>query len=339
MFKKRLSSADKEYRSGALSVFPQGKDTPLSLYIAHNNAETELVHSCTSSSKYIVVRDTSKFPDMGIIKLSLSDGTGDPELIHYFKKIGNQFHFLQRGFAGFRKSNWPSGSKVTGPVCSEQHNALKDAVINIQRKIGLLTSPATDSLHSTLNSLENKWLAPKASFRVWPKSGHTPLNVRFQNVSGGFGVKYFWDFGDGSTSTEENPSHIYNKEGRYTIKLNVISASGSQGVAEKSNYIEVDNSKHKPFFYVDATSGDSIERGKIKNTSPTVFTFVDQTDGDIVERDWFFGDGTSLNEKNPNVHTTQYTFPKPGNYSPKLMIRLNNNVILNATISESLAVM
>jgi len=256
MLKKRLSSADREYQSGSLSVFPQGKDTLLSLYLASNNAETTLFHTCTVSSKYLVVDDATKFPSMGILKLSLPDDTGEPEFIHYFRKIGNQFHLLQRGFVGSRPSNWPSGSKVSSPVMAEHHNVLKDAILNIQRKIGLTISPTGDSLHGMIAKLESKWLSPKSSFRAWPKTGSTPLKVHFQNTSGGFGVKFFWDFGDGSTSTEENPDHLYAKEGNYTVKLNVISANNSQSITEKPNYIAVDNSKQVPFFYATCLTGD-----------------------------------------------------------------------------------
>lgn len=337
MFKKRLSSADPEYRSGALSAFPHAKDNPLTLYIARNNAETQLIHSCTGGSKYIIVKDAKNFPDIGILKINLADESGDPELIHYFRKIGNQFHLLQRGFAATRMANWPAGSKVSCPLVAEHHNVLKDAVMNIQRKIGTMQNASADTLHTVLNNLENKWLAPKASFRAWPKKGPAPLNVRFQNVSGGLGIKFFWDFGDGSSSTDENPNHTYEREGNYTVKLNIVSSTNSQGIAEKSNYITVDDNHHSPFFYVVPNQGFSVETAKSQGMVPTVFTFVDQTDGDIVERDWFFGDGISSNQPDPNIHTADYVFDKPGDYAPSLMIRYKDK-ILNATLSEKLMV-
>lgn len=338
MLKKRLSSADPEYQSGGLSAFPHRKDTPLSLYIARNNAETELVHTCTASTKYLVVRDSSKFPDLGILKLSLPDDSGEPELIHYFRKIGNQFHLLQRGFAGFRTSNWPAGTKVACPVVAEHHNILKDAIIRIQQKVGLRTSPGADTLHGILTALEEKWLSPKASFRAWPKQGPGPLKVRFQNVSGGYGIKFFWDFGDGDTSTEENPTHTYEKEGRYTVKLNVVSAKNTQGIAEKANYIEVSSAHSPPFFYAAPLFGYSVETAKAQGVEPTSFELVDQTDADIMERDWFFGNGDRKAEPNPNVHTIRYTYQKPGEYQPSLMIRAVNGVILNTPLTTKIVV-
>ncbi|RAN85892.1 hypothetical protein B5P41_32440, partial [Bacillus sp. SRB_28] len=39
--------------------------------------------------------------------------------------------------------------------------------------------------------------------------------------TGGKIVSYLWDFGDGTTSTEANPTHVYGKEGTYTARLTV----------------------------------------------------------------------------------------------------------------------
>lgn len=47
-----------------------------------------------------------------------------------------------------------------------------------------------------------------------------PLRIQFQNTSQ-FATEYFWDFGDGTTSTEENPEHTYMQPGNFTVKLKV----------------------------------------------------------------------------------------------------------------------
>ncbi|MBP6866241.1 MAG: PKD domain-containing protein [Candidatus Pacebacteria bacterium] len=59
-----------------------------------------------------------------------------------------------------------------------------------------------------------------------PQSGG--LNLQFTNTSVGTGLSYFWTFGDGGTSTDEDPSHSYAQAGVYLVKLKVFDACGNQ---------------------------------------------------------------------------------------------------------------
>jgi gliding motility-associated-like protein len=60
-----------------------------------------------------------------------------------------------------------------------------------------------------------------ASFTADPTEGPKPLTVNFTNTStpSGPSLNYFWDFGNGSTSTETNPSTVYTTQGTYTVTL------------------------------------------------------------------------------------------------------------------------
>ena len=78
----------------------------------------------------------------------------------------------------------------------------------------------------------------KADFVGAPTSGFVPLTVVFADTSTGDPVSWNWSFGDGSTSSAQNPTHIYNTLGGFTVSLTV-----SNGTAEdtmtKSTYIIV----------------------------------------------------------------------------------------------------
>ena len=63
---------------------------------------------------------------------------------------------------------------------------------------------------------------PGASFTVSSKVVSTNENVKFTNTSTD-ADHYSWDFGDGTKSTDENPTHAYSKEGSYTITLTAYS--------------------------------------------------------------------------------------------------------------------
>lgn len=336
--KKRISSADPYYKPGYLSVFPNGIDSFLTLYKASNNAATKTKHSITPVSKYITVDDHSKFPSSGILRITHPSGNGNAEVVHYGKKTSNQFHDLKRGFAGHGIYSWPAGSFVTYPVMAEHHNALKDAILKLQKKIGIKGTDDPETITSIVKAMEDKWLKPKASFRAFPKAGTSPLKVKFQNTSGGDGLKFLWDFGDGTFSTDKSPLHTYYKEGKYNVKLSMISSLGSQGMVEKAEYITVSDEEQLPFFYTKQTQGYSVETANSIGIDPTEFVLIDQTDGNITERNWFFDDGVELTENNPNIHVAKHIYNKPGTYKPSMLIRFDKEKILLATINEDIVV-
>ncbi|MBK5274726.1 MAG: PKD domain-containing protein, partial [Desulfuromonadales bacterium] len=67
---------------------------------------------------------------------------------------------------------------------------------------------------------------PVVNFTATPTTGSSPVNVTFIDLSQG-GISRLWDFGDGTTSTQQNPSHIYKSSGTFTVSLTVTNVSGS----------------------------------------------------------------------------------------------------------------
>jgi len=63
-------------------------------------------------------------------------------------------------------------------------------------------------------------------------------SVQFNNMTTGV-TSSVWDFGDGNTSTQQNPSHVYNSNRLYTIKLKAVSPCGTDSVI-KTNFLNVD---------------------------------------------------------------------------------------------------
>ncbi|MEP4375107.1 MAG: PKD domain-containing protein, partial [Algoriphagus sp.] len=55
-------------------------------------------------------------------------------------------------------------------------------------------------------------------------------NVDFEDISTGEVIIWEWDFGDGASSSEQNPSHIYQKKGSYTVTLKTTDSIGCQSV-------------------------------------------------------------------------------------------------------------
>ncbi|TFH47094.1 MAG: PKD domain-containing protein, partial [Bacteroidia bacterium] len=96
---------------------------------------------------------------------------------------------------------------------------------------------AGQSVHSgTVTVFQN----PSAIFSAYPT---TVVNneqiVVFYSYSY-YGEKYLWNFGDGQTSTEENPFHKYEKPGSYTVSLKVITREGCADSAVMETPVTVD---------------------------------------------------------------------------------------------------
>ena len=58
-------------------------------------------------------------------------------------------------------------------------------------------------------------------------TGTVPLSVQFNNQSSGEGLTYFWEFGDGGTSNEQSPTHIYHSTGVFPVNLITTNNYGS----------------------------------------------------------------------------------------------------------------
>ena len=140
--------------------------------------------------------------------------------------------------------------------------------------------------------------APVANFSGTPTSGTEPLTVVFTDLSTGSITSWSWTFGDGGTSTSQNPSHQYTSAGTYNVTLTVTGPGGSDGEI-KNGYITV-NACIPPTagFVGSPTSGDY----------PLSVTFTNQSTG-ATSYSWNFGDGGTSTSTNPgHTYTSAGTF-------------------------------
>jgi PKD repeat protein len=141
--------------------------------------------------------------------------------------------------------------------------------------------------------------APAADFYTSTQSGNAPLLVSFFDRSEGtLPLRYLWDFGDGSASSEQNPTHAYAANGNYTVSLTVTNSFGKNTLSQPG-YIAVGD-QPIPQFSVSPPEG----------IAPLAVVFTDLTGGGVTAWKWDFGDGTSATVQNP-----AHTYTKPGIYS------------------------
>lgn len=81
---------------------------------------------------------------------------------------------------------------------------------------------------------------PRAEFDVKPRLITIPGGILYtRNLS--FGAsRYLWDFGDGTTSTDFEPNHMYTEEGFYTITLTAYNQFDCENTAVKENYVKTE---------------------------------------------------------------------------------------------------
>ncbi|MEO7310161.1 MAG: PKD domain-containing protein [Chitinophagaceae bacterium] len=120
----------------------------------------------------------------------------------------------------------------------------------------------------------------KAIFST-PASGCVPYNAVFSNTSLG-GTDFAWDFGDGTTGTAMNPTHLYTVPGTYTIKLVATDTSTCNLLDSTTFSIVVASIPTAGFTY----SPNPAEEN-------TITTFTNNSVGAVRFR-WYYGDGDSL---------------------------------------------
>lgn len=82
---------------------------------------------------------------------------------------------------------------------------------------------------------------PSAEFDTNKTSGYTPLGVRFTDLSTSVSpiTSWLWTFGDGNTSTSQNPTHTYSHPGSFTVTLTVMNAVGKYDTEIKTSLIRI----------------------------------------------------------------------------------------------------
>jgi PKD repeat protein len=147
-------------------------------------------------------------------------------------------------------------------------------------------------------------LKPKAAFSSDKTKCDVPCTIVFSNSSQN-ADKYRWDFGNGASSEEVNPTHTFNNSGNFTIKLTALRNNQEDAITHE---IVVGNTPAPVAGFTPSKSNCMI---------PCSINFINQSQNGTTYR-WDFGDGTSNTETNPSH---QYT--ALGRYQVRL-VAINN---------------
>ena len=149
----------------------------------------------------------------------------------------------------------------------------------------------------------------QAGFYYFPDSSDL-FTYYFNDMSySTYGIdSWYWDFGDGNTSTLQNPVHTYNAQGTYQVCLSITADSGSC-TSTFCEYVLVNNGNGNGctadfYYYPDSSQSYTMQ-------------FIDMSipANDFTSYFWSFGDNNTSTLQNP-VHT----YPGPGLYTVCLTI-------------------
>lgn len=144
--------------------------------------------------------------------------------------------------------------------------------------------------------------------------------VHFYDYSGGNPTQWFWEFGDGFSSIEQNPEHTYNTDGHYTVTLHIQSENCNTAISKNitiGNPYEECNS-YFTYSYLnlnDSTGYDSTFLPDPSSMDLSTIQFHNQSTGSIYEYFWDFGDGNISHDYAP-IHTYEFS----GDYLVSLQV-------------------
>jgi len=164
------------------------------------------------------------------------------------------------------------------------------------------TGPGGSSTASATITVTAPPQAPAISISATPTSGAAPLNVQFTGAnSGGPVTSWSWNFGGGSTSALQNPTHAYTTPGMYSV---ILSATGPGGSNTASATITV--TAPPPAISISATPTTGAAPLNVQFTCAN-------TAGPITSWSWNFGDGSTSALQYPT-----HAYTTPGTYSVTL---------------------
>jgi len=272
------------------------------------SAEPNPVHTYSSAGSYTVTQTVSnadgansKFVTIYVLErpiIPVADYS--TSAISGYAPLSVQFTDISQ-FAASRSWDFNSDgitdSSILSPIYTYTVPGTYTASLMVSNANG------TNSKTAAITVLRPK--LPVASFISNVTSEYTPSSVAFTDTSSGSPTSWYWNFGDGTYSSQQNPVHAYNKAGKYTVNLIVANAAGSN-TATKPNCITVTAPKPPvSSFSSNVTSGNM----------PLSVAFIDKSTGSPTSWYWDFGDGANSTGQNP-VHA----YNKAGKYTVTLKV-------------------
>lgn len=208
--------------------------------------------------------------------------------------------------------NWKFDGTTTSGASSASHTYTSDTI-----SLGLVV---TDNHGCSDSSSMSYTITPVSSeFSSSATQGCVPWDVDFVNESIQ-ATSWFWDFGDGTTSTAQNPTHTYTQADTFNVKLKAFGLGGCQESEEKPNLVK--------------TTSIQAQWSMDSNLScvPMVVNFNDLSQH-ASDWSWSFGDSTFA-----SISAPSHVYTVPGNYDVTLAVIDSLGCMDTLTIANAITV-
>ena len=249
-------SSNNSNSSGVQGVCPDGwyvpsdeewKELEMQLGMSQSEADNTSYRGTNEGSK--LAGNASFWRDGNLTDNSAFGSSGFTALPGGFRKNNGSFDKL--GFWGFW---WSSTDDLSPDAWSRYLHNYRSKVYRYDR-----------SKESGFSVRCYTTEPPTAAFSANKTTINTDGFVQFTDESTDAPKSWSWDFGDGSTSSEQNPSHNYSTEGTYTVELTVSNVAGADTIT-KTDYITVESPLTACDWNNDTTFTDSRNGQEYKQT-------------------------------------------------------------------------
>ncbi len=265
------------------------------------SSEPNPVHTFRETGTFTVSLDaTGPGGNKQNIKYSYITVTNGPPVAFFVAEPRTGFaplavQFINQSSGDIDEYSWDFGDEEAGIKKSPVHTYTQPDTYSV--RLAVKGELGTDTLIRK-NYIIVQDPIPVADFDAFPTTGVAPLSVQFTDQSNGNINAWLWDFGDGSTSKEQHPEHVYDKVDTFTVSLTVAGPAGINTIT-KTDLITT----------VIAPPVTDFEFTPAMGVVPLTVQFTDLSTGNIKSWNWDFGDGTQSTNQNPShIYTKSDSF-------------------------------
>ena len=205
---------------------------------------------------------------------------------------------------------WNFGDGTTSTLQNPPHTYLNNGNYTVT-----LFSGSVDGCLDTMVYSPIIITNPVANFVSANPTNCPPALVSFTDLSID-AVLWLWDFGDGSSSINQHPGHVYNISGSYTIKLIVTNSMGCSDTLIRPNYIEIPG----PITNFSISANQACVQSQLQFSDLSI---------NAISWNWNFGDGNSSSLQNPSN-----SYQHPGQYTVSLIVHDSTGCTSSFTLAS-----